>query len=395
MKKQLLSLLLACACLTLLPACGNEKSDPAAAGADSQPAVSDSTPDPEPEQEPVPDPEAELLAAAIHYANNLPLESQIAQMFFARCPETGAAELAGEYDIGGYILFGRDFEGQTADSVSANIQSYQDAAATPMLIGVDEEGGTVVRVSSNPNLRSSQFRSPQSLYNEGGLTLLLSDTQEKDALLSSLGINVNLAPVCDVSTDPNDFIYSRSMGLSAEETGACIESIVSQMSGDGMGSVLKHFPGYGSNVDTHTGIAHDTRPLELFWEQDLIPFQNGIAAGADGVLVCHNIVGCMDENLPASLSPNVHALLRDELGFDGVIMTDDLVMDAITQYTGDADAAVLAVKAGNDMLISSDFVTQFNAVLDAVNDGSISADRIRESVIRIIKWKMELGLLSE
>ena len=96
-------------------------------------------------------------------------------MFFARCPETDAAALAGQYDIGGYILFARDFDGQTRDSVTQTIQSYQDAAATPMLIGVDEEGGTVVRISSNPNLRAAPFRSPQSLYNEGGFTLITSD----------------------------------------------------------------------------------------------------------------------------------------------------------------------------------------------------------------------------
>ena len=381
MKKRMLSLLLAALCLAGMAACGQD----APAEPTSSEAVIPENAEPEP---PAPDP-AEL------YVNNLPLEAQVAQMFFARCPDVDAAALAAEYDIGGYILFGRDFEGQTPDSVTATIQSYQDAAATPMLIGVDEEGGTVVRVSANPAFRAEKFRSPQALYNEGGFDLITSDTMEKDELLSSIGVNVNFAPVCDVSTDPNDFMNARSFGKDATQTSEYVRTVVGQMAADGMGMVLKHFPGYGNNIDTHTGIATDERPIETFRESDFLPFAAGIEAGAQSVLVSHNIVTCMDSELPASLSPAVHDILRDELGFEGVIMTDDLIMEAITDYTGGENAAVLAVQAGNDMLVSSDFVTQYNAVLAAVQDGTISEDRIRESAIRVIRWKMDLGLLEE
>lgn len=381
MKKRMLSLLLAALCLAGMAACGQD----APAEPTSSEAVIPENAEPEP---PAPDP-AEL------YVNNLPLEAQVAQMFFARCPDVDAAALAGEYGIGGYILFGRDFEGQTPDSVTATIQSYQDVAATPMLIGVDEEGGTVVRVSANPAFRAEKFRSPQALYNEGGFDLITSDTMEKDELLSSIGVNVNFAPVCDVSTDPNDFMNARSFGKDATQTSEYVRTVVGQMAADGMGMVLKHFPGYGNNIDTHTGIATDERPIETFRESDFLPFAAGIEAGAQSVLVSHNIVTCMDSELPASLSPAVHDILRDELGFEGVIMTDDLIMEAITDYTGGENAAVLAVQAGNDMLVSSDFVTQYNAVLAAVQDGTISEDRIRESAIRVIRWKMDLGLLEE
>lgn len=381
MKKRMLSLLLAALCLAGMAACGQD----APAEPTSSEAVIPENAEPEPAQ---PDP-AEL------YVNNLSLEAQVAQMFFARCPDVDAAALAAEYDIGGYILFGRDFEGQTPDSVTATIQSYQDAAATPMLIGVDEEGGTVVRVSANPAFRAEKFRSPQALYNEGGFDLITSDTMEKDELLSSIGVNVNFAPVCDVSTDPNDFMNARSFGRDAAQTSEYVRTVVGQMAADGMGMVLKHFPGYGNNIDTHTGIATDERPIETFRESDFLPFAAGIEAGAQSVLVSHNIVTCMDSELPASLSPAVHDILRDELGFEGVIMTDDLIMEAITDYTGGENAAVLAVQAGNDMLVSSDFVTQYNAVLAAVQDGTINEDRIRESAIRVIRWKMDLGLLEE
>ena len=381
MKKRMLSLLLAALCLAGMAACGQD----APAEPTSSEAATPETVEPEP---PAPD-HAEL------YVNNLPLEAQVAQMFFARCPDVDAAALAGEYGIGGYILFGRDFEGQTPDSVTATIQSYQDAVATPMLIGVDEEGGTVVRVSANPAFRAEKFRSPQALYNEGGFDLITSDTREKDELLASIGVNVNFAPVCDVSTDPNDFMNARSFGKDATQTSEYVRTVVGQMAADGMGMVLKHFPGYGNNIDTHTGIATDERPIETFRESDFLPFAAGIEAGAQSVLVSHNIVTCMDSELPASISPAVHDILRDELGFEGVIMTDDLIMEAITDYTGGENAAVLAVQAGNDMLVSSDFVTQYNAVLAAVQDGTISEDRIRESAIRVIRWKMDLGLLEE
>ncbi len=338
--------------------------------------------------EPVPEPDPAEV-----YADTLSVYEQAAQLFFVRCPETDAAALAKQYNIGGYILFGRDFDAQTKESIIANIASYQNAAKTPMLIGVDEEGGTVVRVSANPNLRASRFRSPRSLFSEGGMQLVLSDALEKDSLLLSLGINVNLAPVCDFSENPNDFIYQRAFGNTPQEAEEYAKLIVNRMLDDKIGMVLKHFPGYGGNVDTHTGIVVDERPYERFETVDFLPFKAGIDAGAQAVLVSHNIVNCMDPSLPASLSPKVHEILRNELGFKGVAMTDDLIMGAITQYTGGADAAVPAVKAGNDMLISSDFPTQFAAVTAAIDSGEISYEQIRESAIRVIRWKIQLGLI--
>ena len=395
MKKKWLSLLLAVLCLCGLAACkGDTPADTAPPDAPAQVETGTGGEAAEDSVEAAAGVAEEDISAAEHYVNNLPLESQVAQMFFARCPEADAAVLAGQYDIGGYILFGRDFEGQTKESVAAVIQSYQDAAATPMLIGVDEEGGTVVRISSNPNFRADRFWSPQALYNEGGCAMITSDAKEKYELLASIGVNVNFAPVCDVSTDPADFINARAFGRDAAQTSEYVRTVVAQMLSDQIGMVLKHFPGYGNNLDTHTGIAIDERPIESFRESDFLPFRAGIDAGAQSVLVSHNIVTCMDAELPASLSPAVHQVLRDELGFDGVVMTDDLIMEAITDYTGGADAAVLAVQAGNDMLVSSDFVTQYNAVLAAVQDGTISADRIRESAIRVIPWKIDLGLLA-
>ena len=357
-----------------------------AAGAAEEPEGSDAAG----EQAEEPDP---IAARAQELLDGMTLEEKVGQMFIARCPETDAAQLAADYHLGGYILFGRDFKDKTAEQVTTDIQSYQDAAEIPLLIAVDEEGGTVNRVSSNPNLRSSPFRSPQSLYSEGGLELVRSDAQEKCRLLESLGININFAPVCDVSQDPADFIYDRTLGRDAQETSQYVAAVVETMAEEGMGSVLKHFPGYGNNADTHTGVAYDDRPYDTFLTSDFLPFQAGIAAGADMVLVSHNIVSAMDEASPASLSPEVHRVLREDLGFTGVIVTDDLVMDGVRDFAGDDEAAVLAVQAGNDLLCCTDFQTQVPAVLAAVESGEITEEQIDAAVLRVLTMKLRLGIL--
>lgn len=357
-----------------------------AAGAAEEPEGSDAAG----EQAEEPDP---IAARAQELLDSMTLEEKVGQMFIARCPETDAAQLAADYHLGGYILFGRDFKDKTAEQVTTDIQSYQDAAEIPLLIAVDEEGGTVNRVSSNPNLRSSPFRSPQSLYSEGGLELVRSDAQEKCRLLESLGININFAPVCDVSQDPADFIYDRTLGRDAQETSQYVAAVVETMAEEGMGSVLKHFPGYGNNTDTHTGVAYDDRPYDTFLTSDFLPFQAGIAAGADMVLVSHNIVSAMDEASPASLSPEVHRVLREDLGFTGVIVTDDLVMDGVRDFAGDDEAAVLAVQAGNDLLCCTDFQTQVPAVLAAVESGEITEEQIDAAVLRVLTMKLRLGIL--
>ena len=357
-----------------------------AAGAAEEPEGSDAAG----EQAEEPDP---IAARAQELLDGMTLEEKVGQMFIARCPETDAAQLAADYHLGGYILFGRDFKDKTAEQVTTDIQSYQGAAEIPLLIAVDEEGGTVNRVSSNPNLRSSPFRSPQSLYSEGGLELVRSDAQEKCRLLESLGININFAPVCDVSQDPADFIYDRTLGRDAQETSQYVAAVVETMAEEGMGSVLKHFPGYGNNTDTHTGVAYDDRPYDTFLTSDFLPFQAGIAAGADMVLVSHNIVSAMDEASPASLSPEVHRVLREDLGFTGVIVTDDLVMDGVRDFAGDDEAAVLAVQAGNDLLCCTDFQTQVPAVLAAVESGEITGEQIDAAVLRVLTMKLRLGIL--
>ena len=222
---------------------------------------------------------------------------------------------------------------------------------------------------------------------------MLAEEDEKCRLLSDLGINVNLGPVCDITTDPAAFMYTRSLGQDAQTTADVTAAIVNLMKDYRVGSVLKHFPGYGNNADTHTGIAVDSRPLSDFESQDFLPFSAGIQAGCGGILVGHILVEALDPELPASLSPAVHRYLREELGFSGVIMTDDLVMQAITDQFGAGEAAVMAVLSGNDLLCSTEYAVQYEAVLQAVLDGRIDIDVLNSAVRNVLEWKISLGLL--
>jgi len=359
--------------------------------------------------EPVPEPEPDLREQAIEdVLSSMTLEEKVGQMFFVRCPEVRAEEKIGTYHLGGYLLFLRDFKDAAGEwltdmAFTNKILAYQAASPIPLLIGVDEEGGTVARASRNPNLFPEKFKSPQEIYAEGGMEAIALDATDKHRDLLRYSINVNFAPVADVSTDPADFIYDRAFGQDAQSTADYIRTVVTAAGNvsvsDGettyrIGSVLKHFPGYGNNADTHTGIAIDERPYEQFAAEDFLPFQAGIEAGAGSVLVSHNIVKSMDENFPASLSPEVHRILREELGFEGVILTDDLAMDAVEAYAEDGSVAVLAVLAGNDMIVTTDFEKQIPLVIEAVRAGLIEESMIDAAVRRVLGWKYDLGLIS-
>ena len=270
------------------------------------------------------------------------------------------------------------------------IKDLQKNSKIPLLTAVDEEGGKVVRVSSNPNLASTPFKSPSELYKSGGLDLIRQDTKDKSDLLKNLGLNVNLAPVVDVSTNPDDYMYSRSLQQDTSITSNFAKTVIEASKGTGVSYTLKHFPGYGNNADTHTGSATDTRTLDDIKNNDLPPFKSGINAGAEAVLVSHNIVNSIDPDNPASLSPSVHNLLRNDLGFTGIIITDDLAMGATSTLD---NAHVKAVLAGNDLIITTDYEESVNSIKAAINDGTISQDMVDKLAFRVLAWKYYKGLM--
>ena len=391
--KRILAVVLAALTLFSLTECGQTPPKPVTPDQTVEPVVP-SVPQLTPEEQA----EQERLAAEQArekrlqtLLDSMTLEEKVGQLFFVRCPTENTVEDISTYHLGGYLLFGRDYKDGdswlTWEQFIQKIESYQDAAAIPLFIGSDEEGGTVTRASRNPNLFSEPFKSPQKLNYIGGIEEILRDTDTRSRELRALGINVNFAPVCDVSTDPKDFIYDRTLGQDANMTADYVRLVVPAMTEGGTLPVLKHFPGYGNNVDTHTGIAVDQRPMETFENSDLLPFQAGIDAGAPFVLVSHNIVTCMDADLPASLSPAVHRVLRETCGFEGIAITDDLAMDAVQAYAKNGAVAVMALQAGNDMIITTDYRTQIPAVIAAVQDGTLDESVIDNACLRVLRCK--------
>lgn len=321
------------------------------------------------------------------------IEDRVGQILLARCNGETALSDIETYHLGGFVLFRADFEGDTSDSFRAKADSYQAASPIPMILSVDEEGGDVTRISRYAAYRGTKFPSLRASWKAGGLERILETEEEKCALLSRLGINVNLGPVCDISEDSGAFMYNRSLGQDAVTTAQVVASILACYQENQMGTVLKHFPGYGNNADTHVGLAVDSRSLGQLESRDLVPFAAGIQAGAGAILVSHNIVQALDEALPASLSPAVHTYLRETMEFDGVILTDDLYMQAITDEYGVEEAAVLAVLAGNDMLCVTEYAAQYHAILEAVYSGRIPFETLDNAARRVLEWKQDLGLL--
>lgn len=322
------------------------------------------------------------------------LEEKVGQLFLVRYDVWSAKDQIKNYYPGGYVLFAKDFEDHTKTSIKNELDSNQKLSKIPLTFAVDEEGGYVTRVSRFSQFRSEKFQSNQYYYNLGGYEKLKEIEEEKAKLLLSLGLNMNLAPVADVSTNANDFIHIRTFGKDAKETSTFISNMVTYAKDSGISSCLKHFPGYGNNVDTHTGSAYDKRSYEAFTNSDYLPFISGIKAGVPSIMVSHNVMESVDSSYPASLSKKViTGELREKLNFSGIVITDDLAMDAVKSYVTDGSAAVLAINAGNDMIITSDFETMFNEVLKAVNDGIIEKETINNAVRRIIAWKHAYQLI--
>ncbi|RST97389.1 beta-hexosaminidase [Vagococcus vulneris] len=329
--------------------------------------------------------------------NKMTVDEKIGQLFLARVPEKNALVDIKTYHLGGYLLFGRDVAGETTDSLKKKIVSYQSASRIPLLIGSDEEGGTVSRLSQNSQIIQTPFKSPQDLYKSGGWEAIKQDTAVKSTIFKELGIHTGLFPVADVSTNSNSFIYDRTIGQDVVSTKKFVTVIVSELKDQQIGSTLKHFPGYGNSSDSHTAVIHDSRTLKELQTDALPPFQAGIDAGADSVLVAHNIFDNIDAHLPASLSKPIHQLLRDDLNFNGVIMTDDMDMAGITDFTSQSDAALKALEAGNDLILSSSYAEQIPTIKKALNstESTLTEKQLDESVLRILAWKQSLGLIQQ
>ncbi len=321
--------------------------------------------------------------------NTMSLEEKIGQLFLVHY-SSDAVELLEKYQFSGYIFFAKDFLNKTENEVKQMIQELQNVARIPILTAVDEEGGSVVRISSNSSLASEKFKSPSELYNIGGFNEIKKDTILKSQVLKNLGINLNLAPVVDVSTSSSDYMYDRTLKQDTKLTSIYASVVINASKNTGVSYTLKHFPGYGSNADTHTTSTVDNRSYESILKNDLPPFASGINAGAEAVLISHNIVDSIDSAMPASLSISVHNLLKNELSFSGVIISDDLTMKAVSSINS---VNTKAIQAGNNLIITSDYENSLKEVKEAIDKKEVSEDLINRLAFKVIAWKYYKGLM--
>ncbi len=341
-----------------------------------------------------------IISEAEKLLLNMTLEEKIAQLFIVTpeqlTNEKNVTAFSGEslsYAVGGVVLFSANI--QTPEQCRSLISAFQTASKIPLFIAVDEEGGKVARVAKNPAMNHTVFpnankiTTPELAYNLGNTI---------GTELKALGFNLDFAPVADVNSNPNNPVIGvRSFGTEPLFVAGQVASAVNGFKNSGILCTLKHFPGHGdTDADSHKTLPIINKSLTELKDTEFIPFAAGIKAGAELVMLGHiavpNITG---DNTPASLSPEVVSLLKNELGFGGIIITDSMKMKAVTNEYSSGLAAVLAIKAGNDIVLMPEKLDEaVLAVTEAVKNGEITEERINQSVLKILKLKYENGIIA-
>lgn len=360
----------------------------------------ESTPTPALTPVPEPDPFAEQLAA-------MTVEEKVGQLLIGGFEGTEigdqATRLVQEYQVGGLILYGRNITGAGQLVTLTNGLKALNGDGIPLFLSIDQEGGGVDRMP--PEVR----RTPGAycVGQTGSVPAAQSYGDVLAAECAAFGLNLDFAPVLDVWSNPgNTVIGQRAFSADARTVAGLGPAAARRMMDQGIIPAVKHFPGHGDTaVDSHVGLPVVDKSLEELEKTELIPFRAAIqSAGTDGqvpaVMVAHILLTQLDPERPASLSPAVvTGLLREELGFAGAVLTDDLTMGAVTQSYGLGEAAVLAVEAGCDILLvchGPDSVPAVRtALLEAAASGRITAERLDESVYRILRLKTEYALTNE
>ena len=303
------------------------------------------------------------------------------------------------YPVGGVVLFGKNIESPA--QLAAFTADLQEAGRLPMFIAVDEEGGAVARLANSPALSLPQYESAAAVGAEGP-DAVREMARTIGGYLQGYGINLDFAPVADVNSNPaNPVIGTRAFSADPEMAAACVAAAVRGFSEVDVLCCLKHFPGRGDNATNgHDGAGTLDKTLEELRSCELRPFAAGIAAGAPLVMVGHisapSAVPPEEANLPASLSPGlIDGLLRQELGFTGLVVTDSLAMGAITENFTPGEAAVRALQAGADLLLMpADLAEAFDAVTEAVETGAIPEAALNAKVARILAAKQSFAAVS-
>lgn len=333
--------------------------------------------------------------------SKMTLDEKIGQMLMVGIDGTEVdddfKEFAEEYKFGTVILFGKNItNAEQLVNLTNSIKST--AGDIPYIIGMDEEGGLVTRlpddVLSMPSaLTIAGSEDTEYCYNAG---------YQIGTQITSFGLHTGFSPVLDIWSNPdNTVIGNRAYGKTSDDV--CKYGIADMLGLKATGAipVAKHFPGHGdTETDSHYGLPLVTKTKEELWKSELLPFKSAIENGVPMIMAAHILCTELDENYPASMSKNIITdLLRDEMGFEGVVITDDLTMGAISESYSFGDAAVLSINAGCDILsicFGEDNVKQaVKAIKEAVENGAITEERIDESVRRILKLKEDYNVTSE
>ena len=333
-------------------------------------------------------------------------DEKLWQLFFVT-PEAitnvDTATVAGEttkkaleqYPVGGIVYFAKNLEDR--EQTVALLENTQSYAKIPLFLGVDEEGGTVSRVGSNPAMGAKEFASAQSLGEQADPAAVYQAGQDIGGTLHAIGFNMDFAPVADVSSGASAVIGSRSFGTDPQLCASLVSIMTQSLTAEEIAPCLKHFPGYGSAItDDHYGTSILTKTQEELEACDFLPFSSGIASGAPFVMVSHlSVPEVVGDETPSDLSSKIVSdLLRNKLGFTGVIITDSHQMASITDHYTSGEAAVKALQAGVDMiLMPQDLQAAFDGVKQALSDGTLMQARIDESVLRILQVKAEYNIL--
>jgi len=319
------------------------------------------------------------------------LEEKVGQLLVVRYKEpTTLNDAVRNYNVGGTTFYAVDFNNKTKNEVKEMISNLQTSTKIPLITAVDEEGGKVVRISSNKNLVSEPFKSSKELYEGGGFEAIVNDTINKSAILSELGINVNYAPVVDIS-DETAYIYDRTIGQTTEITAEYASKVIEASKSTKVSYTLKHFPGYGNAADNHTGSATDESSIEELRNKHLIPFKKGIESKAEAVMITHNIVSAVDTQNPASLSKAVHDILFNDLKFTGIAITDDLDMGSTSNIE---DNYTKAIQAGNNIIICSNYQEAQANILKSIENSTLTEEQITKLAFKVLAWKYYKGLLT-
>ncbi len=334
--------------------------------------------------------------------SKMDLEEKIGQMIFAGVSgttmDTGAQKLINQLHVGGIIFYKNNFENPTQTVELVNQIKAENSSNIPLFLGVDQEGGRVIRLPGAltnfpPNKQIGEVNNSEFSYKIGRLL---------GYELKEFGLNLDFAPVLDINSNPNNpVIGDRSFGNNLEIVSKLGIETMKGIQSQKVIPTIKHFPGHGdTSVDSHLELPIVNKTLKELMKLELIPFKRAMDEGAEVVMVAHMLIPKLDKNNPASMSKVVMTdVLRKQLGFTGVIITDDMTMGAIVEHFDIGKAAVESVKAGSDIILVGhgyDNVDKIQSALkSAIEKGEISKQRINESVERIIKLKRKYGIKDE